>query len=90
MLHHTRTSIGSDDVTMLRLQLFFFHTPRLRRIHVKRISINYAATISINYTTIRQNTLLFYNLFSAYPNCGLFVCIYFLSSKALILIFRLA
>jgi len=34
MLHHTRISIGSDDVTMLRLQLFFFHTLRLRHIHV--------------------------------------------------------
>jgi len=30
MLHHTLISIGSDDVTMLRLQLFFFHTLRLR------------------------------------------------------------
>jgi len=34
MLHHTRISIGSDDVTMLRLQLFFLHTLRLRHMHV--------------------------------------------------------
>jgi len=36
MLHHTRIGIGSDDVTMLWLQLFFFHTLRLRHIHVKK------------------------------------------------------
>jgi len=37
MLHHTRISIGSDDVTMLRLQLFFFHTLHLRHIRVNII-----------------------------------------------------
>jgi len=37
MLHHTRISIGSDDVTVLRLQLFFFNTLRLRLTHVKNI-----------------------------------------------------
>ena len=36
MLHHTRISIGRDDVTTLRLQLFFFHTLSLRHIHVKK------------------------------------------------------
>jgi hypothetical protein len=36
MLHHTRTSIGSDDVMMLRFQLFFFHTLRLRHIQVNK------------------------------------------------------
>ena len=43
MLYNIRTSIGSDDVTMLRLQLFFFHILRLRHIHVKNTELSHWA-----------------------------------------------
>ena len=60
MLHHICISIGSDDVTMLRLQLFFFHTLRPRHIHVKRI---YQAAVSQRL----RNTALDFLISKALP-----------------------
>ena len=53
MLHHTRISIGSDDVTMLRLQIFFFYTLRLRHTYFK-IALyfwNYMKEVKFNLWT---------------------------------------
>jgi len=50
MLHHTRISIGNDDVTMLRLELFFFHTLRLRHTQVNIWdSGDFTPILALNY-----------------------------------------
>jgi len=66
MLHHTRISIGSDDVTMLRLQLFFFRTLRLRHIHVKTqypsTNINLDSYVPFPVPDIAETTQRYYKV----------------------------